>query len=475
MPESCSVKLAWHGILLFVLLLSPLSLSAVRAETSGISEYFIHEPVFGARVRMLEAGAPSNPLLVLVHGLNSSAAVWRPIIPSLARHFHVIAFDLPGFGQSTKANKLYSPDNYVAFIHYVVGLFPDRQIILVGHSLGGNIALRYAMSYSQQVNRLILVDAAGILHRLVYTEFLTHFGIRVLPQFYPQQKQDLKTITNELFGMLTEYSPLMDAGEQYILSQPDLRQQILGGYPSTIAAYAMIMTNYSRIMNHFTVPTLLLWGGRDFVAPLRIAHVLAANLDNAGLVVFPDAGHSPLHDVPVKLKRWIMKFASAAPEQRDAILAQRRYALPAKTDMTFHRKGSCKGRSDRVFEGDYHNITIDKCRGVQLRNVRVAHLVINQSTVKIDNCRLNSDATTLRVTQSTVSMTACHISGAPAIELAGSKLDIAGSRIQSRGDAIIAARMGANNTLLFSVSVLNSHARRTLEHGPVLLAPGDTL
>lgn len=466
-----------HAVILsgLAFLLNVLIQSSAQAAGTGIKEYFIHDSVFDARVRMLETGDVSRPLLVLVHGLNSSANVWQAFMPDLAQHFHVLAFDLPGFGQSSKANKLYSPDNYVAFIHSALGRFADKQIILVGHSMGGNIALRYAMTYPQLVNRLILVDAAGILHRLVYTEFLTHFGIRLLPQFYPQQKQDMKSFTDDLFGILSEYSPVMDIGEKYILSQPDLRERFFGGNPSVISAYAMMLTNYTGILRQFNVPTLLLWGGQDFVAPLRIAHILAANLDDAGLVVLPDAGHSPLHDTPQALMDWLSRFALASPKEAQAILAQHRYIIPSEIASTSTRVGRCIKQDGLTFRGDYAKLFIEDCHNVQLQQLRAKQLVIKHSTVKMDQCLIQSSKLALRISDSSIAMTACRVSGTPAIMTSGSKLDIAGSHIQSKGSTFVAVTQGTESTLLFSVTELRTGQHGQYEHGSVILRPGESL
>lgn len=448
---------------------------STQASAGTIRQYFVHEPVFHGRIRVLEAGQREAPAIILVHGLNASADVWRRFIPALAKKLHVVALDLPGFGQSEKGNKLYSPDNYVAVIHYLADRLQLQHFILVGHSLGGNIALRYAQTYPGQVRRLVLIDAAGVLHRLVYTEFLVHFGIRLLPAFYPQQRGDLTSLTNSLFNTLTDYSPALDVGEHYMLSQPDLREEFLDGAPPAIAAYAMALTNFNGVLDHFSVPTLLLWGGQDHIAPLRTAHLLAANFINAGLIVFPGIGHSPLHEDPQEVEHWLVRFSEANAANRDRLLAAHRYKLSYSSPNHSHRIGRCQHAAHQTFSGDYQRLEIDHCQDIRLQDLRARHIVIRHSQVVLVNCRLRGEGAVLNVIDSSVQMTACHVHGKPALLARGSKLDIAGSHLSSPSEAIQAGNADSVNTVLFSVSELESYGQRRFEHGPVQLKPGQQL
>lgn len=453
-----------------------------RAEPGAVQEYYLQEPVFGGRVRIVEAGQEHEPLIVLVHGLNDSANAWRALIPQLAQQFHVLSFDLPGFGQSTQANQLYSPDNYVKFIRFVTGRFRHPPMILAGHSMGANIALRYAMTYPAEVDRLLLIDTAGILHRLAYTQFLTHFGIQALPSMYPQQQTDLKVLADTLLGAWTDYASSMELGEYYVLSEPLLRQSLLGGYPPAIAAHAMLLTDFSKLLNGFSVPTLLLWGGEDQIAPLRTAKILAANLRNAGLVVLDKLGHNPLAEAPARVSPWLLEFASASPAQRDAILQQQRYPPPTAAPGEAERIGDCRKERNKVFRGRYKLITIDHCQDVMLQNVSADSVSVVASTVTFENCTLHSPGKSLLLQDADVQLTACRIAGSPAIEVRNSRLDIAGCHITSDTDAIKAgtaatpqAAATAANKLLFSITRLTSRYQTRLRHGPLSLEPGQGL
>jgi len=112
----------------------------------------------GLLVHYVEAG--QGPAIVLIHGLGGFAESWRHNIPELSRHGRVIALDLPGFGRSGKPRRAYT----TAFLAHALAGFlrtlgVDR-VRLVGHSLGGAVAARYALEHLGQVERLALLGAA---------------------------------------------------------------------------------------------------------------------------------------------------------------------------------------------------------------------------------------------------------------------------------------------------------------------------
>lgn len=485
---------SWHmsGIsrLIIIQCILCLSLTAkmVVAEASDIKSYFIDDPVFGGQSYIVEAGRKNRELVVLVHGLGDIASqTWTRLIPKLAEHYHVLTFDLPGFGRSSKSNQLYSPDNYVAFINYVVKQSGHDQFMLVGHSMGGNIALRFASTYPYKVKRLMLVDAAGVLHRVTYATFLTHYGIRMVPQYYPQQGSDIRDVAGMILGELARRHNMLEAGEQMILNDPTMRLKVLGGNPSTIAAYAMMMTDYSKVLSSMKVPTLILWGEDDSVIPLRTGKVLATNLLNSGLVVVSDAGHVPMKDKPMIFANWLRRFVSESEDRFQNTLRQKRYRLDRSQPNNSRRIASCKNSSGKVFSGNYRLITIENCQDVVIDSARMQSLTIRNSQVVLNNCDISSVGKAILVEDSELQVNGCRISGNPAIEFKAAQLDIAGSDIFSRGAALKNAEVATavqqprpgplalldsnDTTLIFSVTSLTSKYFEKLLHGPVNFKP----
>jgi pimeloyl-ACP methyl ester carboxylesterase len=465
----------WRAALAYLVIACALPCAA------GANGFFVDEPVFGSRVYVIEAGRGHARPIVLVHGLGDHASrIWDDLIPVLAREFHVLAFDLPGFGRSSKANKLYSPEQYAAFIHFLTQRYLRQPFMLVGHSMGGNIALYYATAYPREVERLLLVDVAGILHRVAYSQFLAHFGLTSLPPFLARQQQGLQGLAASVFGSVKENSRLVELGERMVLHTPLLREKFLRAEPAAIAAYAMMMTDYSARLPQVQAPTLVLWGGRDQVAPLRTAKVLATNIPQAGLVVFEAAGHVPMRDEPARFTRWLVDYARAKPAQRDTLLASNRYALDHTRQWTLLGDATCHYQSRRVFEGDYRHIEIVGCRSVLLRRLRAQRVTIRQSRVQLENCVITSDGTALHIETSEVEITGCQIVGNTAIAFVHSKLDIAGTQLRGESygmqqlpDPTPSAEAPSGATsVLFSVSRVRTAGVDRSWHGVMPLHAG---
>lgn len=112
----------------------------------------------GLAVHYVEEG--HGPATLLIHGLGGFAESWRHNIPELARHGRVIALDLPGFGRSGKPRRAYTADFLARALEGFLRALGIGQVRLVGHSLGGAVAARYALEYPGRVERLALLGAA---------------------------------------------------------------------------------------------------------------------------------------------------------------------------------------------------------------------------------------------------------------------------------------------------------------------------
>ncbi len=114
----------------------------------------------GSRVHYLTAG--DGPHLVLLHGLGDSARDWQWVLPALARRFRAIAPDFPGFGESDRPRAAYSPACFAEFVAGFLDALHVPSAVVVGNSLGGLAALRFALADPGRVPALVLVGAAGL-------------------------------------------------------------------------------------------------------------------------------------------------------------------------------------------------------------------------------------------------------------------------------------------------------------------------
>jgi pimeloyl-ACP methyl ester carboxylesterase len=160
------------ALLLTVLLLPAMAqgLSADWIKVPGATAVLVKEPVFGGRIAVYRAGpADATQAVVLLHGLGKAAARdWENLIPPLVQRYAVYAVDLPGFGASDKGNHHYSPDNMARVLDAALAPLVGRPFVLIGHSMGGAVAIAYAATYPQRVDRLVLVDVAGVLPRSLF-------------------------------------------------------------------------------------------------------------------------------------------------------------------------------------------------------------------------------------------------------------------------------------------------------------------
>jgi pimeloyl-ACP methyl ester carboxylesterase len=427
------------------------SLAALAAP--GLTETVVTEPVFRGKAHVFTAGPETAPTVVLVHGLGDKAARdWDGLIAVLARDHRVVAFDLPGFGRSSKGNEFYSPENYATFLRYlVVEHIHTRPFSLVGHSMGGAIALRYAARYPQDVTALVLVDVPGILHPMAYSKYLSHLGINYFPSLYPAQRDHFGNFVSRVLSLTEKIQPVPEA----IIATPRLRQNFLNAEPTKIAGLALALEDFSLDMPRVQAPVLVLWGGHDSIAPLRTGRVLSANLPHAQLEVFDASGHTPMDDVPESFNTRVAAFLNTPVlERRNAIL-QRELVQPVST-----RTGTCKGQRGVVFEGEYDRITIHRCRDTLVRNVRVRELRITDAVVNIEDSLIGGADGGLHVDDARVSITSSVIEGRVAITAVQARLDIAGSRIVGREAALVAP---LKSEVLFSVSRVQSpHFRGNL-------------
>jgi len=416
----------------------------------------VAEPVFGGHVMLYRAGPADAEPVVLVHGLGQNAARdWDKLVPALSSRYQVLALDLPGFGQSDKGNELYSPVNFARVIESVIGSRVSRPFVLVGHSMGGAVAITYASRYPERVRRLVAVDAAGILHRAVYAQSLSRLVREAAGGKAPAEAPWFDTVIQ---SVLTRVEPLPGAGRVF-LHVPTLRMQVLRGDPTAIAAYALIDHDFSRDLRDVRAPTLAIWGTEDKVAPLRTGQVVAAVIPGARLARLEGLSHTPMLEAPER-------FNALLADELDGKLGQEPFALPRGEPGT--RAVVCDGGRGQVFTGDFGELTLNKCVDVQITSARIGRLTLRDSSVRIVNSHIYDG---LEARSSRVEITAGLIGGNPPLVLEVSNVDAAGTRFETSGP-LAHNRGRVNVTLSLSVAEIGpaGGATRTL-HRVVRLSP----
>jgi pimeloyl-ACP methyl ester carboxylesterase len=223
--------------------------------------------VGGVPVAWGEAGA--GPALLLIHGLSASSRWWDRNVPGLAERFHIYAIDLVGFGASRGRPRrpfmLAEAAELVAAWMAQVGL---TRAEVVGHSMGGCVALDLAAAHPELVAHLVLVDAA------------------ILPPGTPLWRSA---------AGLVRYTPAMP-----LPFLPTLARDALRAGPLTIlrASRQIHLADLRPRLSQVQAPTLVVWGERDTVVPPAVGKEIAAALPHAQLRTIPGAGHNAMWDKP---------------------------------------------------------------------------------------------------------------------------------------------------------------------------------
>jgi pimeloyl-ACP methyl ester carboxylesterase len=437
-------------------LLTLLAATAGAAAAPDLRETRIAEPVFGGEAVVYEAGLGRARSIVLVHGLGSSALQdYGGMIEWLARDFHVVAFDLPGFGASSRQNAAYTPQRYAAFVRHVAAGFVRRPFVLVGHSMGGLVALRYAGTYPEDVERLVVADVPGVLHRLSYTSRLAASGTGALLRGVPLPAERIEALARRLLG-LVERMPVDLAAA---LEDPEQRQLYFEGVPERIAAFAVAAEDPRPWLPKVVAPTLVVWGADDPVAPPRTARLLAERIAGSRFLLLDGIGHTPMLEAPEAFREAVQPFAREGRWPMGA-----RAAAPPPAASPASESAACRDGQPRRFEGHFEALVLENCHGVTVRGSRLRHLRVINSSVRIEGSRLGG----IELRSGTVEMTGGRLEAPVPIEAEYGHLDLAGVDIAA-GEAV--ARSNGQASLVCSLCRIDSPAGRREMHRYVTVTP----
>jgi pimeloyl-ACP methyl ester carboxylesterase len=239
------------------------------------------------RLHYEERGRGPN-LLLLVHGYT---ACWRWLEPVLERldpaRYHVYAPDLRGAGESDKPPSGYNIEQYAEDVFQFCQALRLRNLVYVGHSMGGIIGIQMALSHRELLRGLVLVDPSPA-DRL---------------ELSPQQQQALDVVTRQI----TTNRDVALAWYQLCFQRPPaqhLLETLLEAGMSASAAHARdsMRSVLSATLGHrlagISTPTLLIGGDRDAIVPLETMLATQRRIPGCGLHVFHRVGHSPQLEVP---------------------------------------------------------------------------------------------------------------------------------------------------------------------------------
>lgn len=264
----------------------------------------------GLQVHVRDEGPRDDPVpLVLLHGTSASLHTWEGWVADLKGQRRVIRFDLPAFGLTgPNLQNDYTMETYVATVEAVVNAMGIQDFVLVGNSLGGQVAWATAAALPQRVRKLVLIDAAGypmepqsipIGFRIARIPSVRRLAEVILPRGVILSSLrnvygDPDQVTAELVDRYYELT-LREGNRKALAYRFDQMQKVdVAKSVATIRA--------------LKVPTLILWGGKDRLIPLENGRRFAADIAGSQLLVFDDLGHVPQEEDPQRTVQALRKF-----------------------------------------------------------------------------------------------------------------------------------------------------------------------
>jgi len=242
--------------------------------------------------------------LIILHGWQSSKEKWQRVKEEIEKQacleldegeIEVIVPNLPGFKEGNELKRAWSLDDYVDWVREFIlekekARFERSEgFFLLGHSFGGRIVIKFAVKYPEKLKGLILVSSAGIKPKKKICQFLIRLIVRISKQF----------------SFLPGYEFLRKIFYKFVLRKTDYLKA-RGFLKETFKK--VVSEDLTPLLSKVKVPTLIVWGEKDKIAPLSDAYLIKEKIKNSKLEILKNIDHIPHLKVPKKLAEVILIF-----------------------------------------------------------------------------------------------------------------------------------------------------------------------
>lgn len=260
----------------------------------------------GVRTHYIKEGS-GDTVIVFIHGFGGSTYSWRKNMAALAQTYTVVSVDVRGFGYTSRdPASEYSPRGYATHVSTFLDILGIRRPIIVGHSLGGEVAIRIALQRPEDIAGLVLIDSAGLPSDRSFTVPPVPQPLQTTLIRFATSKRAVRAGLERAF-----YDPSLVDGEMIAAYRDPLdvekAEEMLWRMTRTMAP----QLNRSEIAQ-ISVPTLIIWGKEDRLIPLQKGEELAALIKGSRLVVLDRAGHMPQEERADDVDHLIDSLASLA-------------------------------------------------------------------------------------------------------------------------------------------------------------------
>ncbi|MDP4007048.1 MAG: alpha/beta hydrolase [bacterium] len=237
--------------------------------------------------------AGEGPALLILHGWGSSSGKWERIASEITKQgFRVYAIDLPGFGASSPPDAVWGIKEYAFLVLAFMDAIGESKVIIVGHSVGGQIALQLALFSPSRVEKLILLAPAAVRRG-------------------PGLREHFLKVLSKILGVLLYVAPVNVRTNIKRIGYKMLQ------HPDYIKTYGIMREIFQKVIREdltamfpqVAVPTFLIWGGEDRITPLKDARLMEQTILGSQLSIVPESGHNLHVDVPQELTELIISLA----------------------------------------------------------------------------------------------------------------------------------------------------------------------
>jgi pimeloyl-ACP methyl ester carboxylesterase len=251
------------------------------------------------RIHMFDAkGAGRLPTIVVLHGIGSAASQFARLLMALRPHVRrVLAPDLPGHGFSDDPREPLSPELLFCTLRDLLDRSSEEPVALVGNSLGGALALRYALERPARVCNLALISPAG-------AQMTTLEWQSLLDGFRVESADDARRLLARLYHRMPIYMPVFASSLRDSLQRSAVRDVLRAASPNDLPT--------PERLRELRVPTLLIWGRSERVLPPSSLAYFRAHLPERTLIEEVEGfGHCPHVDDPRRLARHVVAFMAS--------------------------------------------------------------------------------------------------------------------------------------------------------------------
>ncbi len=274
----------------------------------------------GRAVTYAEAG--SGPLLLLIHGMAGTYENWQEVIEPLARHHTVVAPDLPGHGTSAPGGGDYSLGSLATGLRDLLMARGHDRATLVGHSLGGGIAMQFAYQFPEITERLVLVSSGGLgseVSRVLRAASLPGAELFIAATAGPGRTVGSAVARGLATIGLRPNADVAEVARGYAsLADPERRSAFLATLRAVVGTGGQRIHAGDRLYLAEGVPVLIIWGERDPMIPVHHAEEAHQAIPGSRLEIFEGVGHLPQLEAPGRFVAVLERFlAETEPAQWD--------------------------------------------------------------------------------------------------------------------------------------------------------------